>query len=148
MIDLKFDLIEPFLPTLKPSQQERVEAWLPALQVVLNSRYGDRITQGDDGNEPLFFNIVGDAIERRLSRPGMVLQQNIGPAGVRYDPRGNLSRWFLAEELEQLDEITGFGGIRSKRTPAPDGQRFGNRVSHWTDTVDESDEGDIPIGSI
>lgn len=148
-ITLTMELVEPFLPALKPAQQTRVTAWLPVLQLLLNGRYGDLITQEPDGgNEAVFVSAAADAIERRLGRPGMVLQQNIGPAGVRYDPRANLASWFLAEELAQLDEITGIGTIRSKRTPAPDAQRFGNRLSCWPDTVDETDDGDVLVGGV
>jgi len=148
-INLTMNLVEPFLPPLKESQQERVEAWLSVLQVILNARYGAGITQEPDGgNEPMFLSAAADAIERRLARPGMVLQQNIGPAGVRYDPRATLARWFLPEQLDELDAVAGFGGVRSVRTPAPDAIRYGNRANAYADTVDESGEGDVIIGSI
>lgn len=147
-VTLTMNLVEPFLPTLTTAQRTRVEAWLPVLQVILNARYGALITQEPDGgNEPAFLAAAGEALERRLTRPGMVLQQNIGPAGVRYDPRATLSRWFLPEELDQLDDLAGVGGARTVRTPAPDAIRYGNRAHGFPDTVDETGEGDTPIGS-
>lgn len=134
MLELTMEKVQPFLPPLSATQTEKVNAWLPVLQLLLNARYGDRITtQAVDGipaNEPLFVATAADAIDRRLVRPnGLIDQQSIGPASVRYNPRANLAAWFLPEELAQLDGATGSGSIRSKRTPAPDGIRFQNRMN-------------------
>lgn len=148
-IQLLMSVVEPYLRTLKSSETRRVEAWLPVLQVLLNARYGSKITQEPDGgNDVVFVAAAAEAIERRLDRRGMVLQENIGPAGARYDPRATLSTWFLPEELDQMDELTGLGGIRSHRTPAPDAVRFVNRADGWPITEDESCEGDLLIGGV
>lgn len=71
---------------------------------------------------------AADSIMTRLARPGLVGAQTIGPANVRYDPRAALLKWFLPEQLDELDAIVGVGNIRSVRMPAPDGIRFGNRM--------------------
>jgi hypothetical protein len=139
MVDISYAQVQPFLPPLNAARQARVTAWLPVLSVILTHRYGDRITDeptlDDDGNtvpanEPVFLAIVADALERRLARPGLVDQQSVGPASVRYNSRAHLAKWFLPEEISQMDDIAGLGGsIRSVRTPAPDAIRFGNRMS-------------------
>lgn len=136
MLELTLAKVQPFLPPLSAAQSERVEAWLPVLQLLLNRRYGDKITdaesvpEGQEATEPLFVSVAGDAIARRLTRPnGLIDQQAVGPASVRYNARANLAVWFLPEELAQLDDIAGFGrSVRSVRTPAPDGIRFGNMM--------------------
>lgn len=128
--------LTPFLPTLTTAQTTRVSAWLPVLELRLNARYGDRITTMPTGtdpvippNEPAFVSAAADAIMRKLSQPSAMLDaQTIGPANVRYNARANLLKWFLPEQLDDLDVIVGIGNVRSVRTPAPDGIRFGNRM--------------------
>lgn len=130
--------LEPFLPALSMGQRDKVDAWIPVLELLLNGRYGDRITAQPSGtdpaipaNEPVFVSAAADAISRRLTKPaGLIDSQTIGPASVRYNSRAGLSQWFLPEELAQLDGALGIGSIRSVRTPAPDGVRFGNRMHH------------------
>lgn len=127
--------LTPFLPTLTAAQKTRAEAWLPVLALRLNARYGDRITTEPSGtdpvippNEPAFISAAADSIMTRLARPGLVEAQTIGPANVRYNSRAALLKWFLPEQLDELDAIVGSGNVRSVRTPAPDGVRFGNRM--------------------
>lgn len=122
--------LQPFLPTLTAAQTTKVTAWLPVLELHLNGRYGDRITQEPNGgNEPAFVSAAADAIMTRLARPGgQIDSQTIGPANVRYNSRAALLRWFLPEQLSELDVLAGIGSIRSVRTPAPDAVRFGNRM--------------------
>lgn len=118
--------LQPFLPTLTAAQTTRAEAWLPVLALRLNARYGDRITVE---NESAFVSAAADAIMTRLSRPGgQIDSQTVGPANVRYNARAALLKWFYPEQLDDLDAIVGVGNVRSVRTPAPDGIRFGNRM--------------------
>jgi len=128
--------LAPFLPTLTAAQKTRAEAWLPVIALRLDARYGDRITTEPSGtdpvippNEPAFLSAAADAIMTRLSRPGgQIDSQTIGPANVRYNSRAALLKWFYPEQLDDLDAIVGVGNVRSVRTPAPDGIRFGNRM--------------------
>lgn len=125
--------LQPFLPALTAAQTTRVTAWLPVLALRLNARYGDRITTEPSGtdpvipaNEPAFISAAADSIMTRLARPGLVDSQAVGPANVRYNSRAALLKWFLPEQLDELDAIVGSGNVRSVRTPAPDAIRFGN----------------------
>jgi hypothetical protein len=140
-LNLQIGDVTPFLPTLNGGQTARVDAWLPVVSQLLDARYGDTIVAD---NRILFVSAAADALERRLSKPaGLIDAQNIGPAGVKYNPRAALSRWFLPEELDQLDEACGLGGgIRTVRMPAPDAVRFGNR-SHPLDELAEYDGADL-----
>lgn len=136
MLTLTLAKLQPFLPTLSTAQTAKVEAWIPVLELLLNGRYGDRITTEPSGTDPvipaneiLFVSAAADAISRRLTKPAALIEsQTIGPASVKYNARASLSSWFLSEELAQLDSALGLGTIRSVRTPAPDGIRFGNRM--------------------
>lgn len=124
-MDLTRAKLDPFLPTLRPDQSTKVDTWITVLGPLLNARYGDAITAE---LEPVFVSAAADAIIRRLERPrGGAIEERVGPASIKRDPRFLLSAWFLPEELEQLDDVIGAGSIRSHRTPAPDAQRFGNR---------------------
>lgn len=116
--------VAPFLPTLKPKQQERVNAWLPVLEVILNERYGNLITEA---REPVFISYAADAIMRKLDRSNReIQQQSIASASVRYDPRAKLTGWFYPSEIADMDSLVGLGAVRSARMSAPDGVRFGN----------------------
>lgn len=135
MLTLTMAKLTPFLPTLSTAQTARVTAWLPVLALRLNARYGDRITTEPSDtdpvvpeNEPAFISAAADSIMTRLARPGLVDSQAVGPANVRYNSRAALLKWFLPEQLDELDAIVGVGNIRSVRTPAPDAIRFGNRM--------------------
>lgn len=148
-VTLTWEKVSPFLSPRAGAQQTRVEPWLAPLQVLLNARYGDRITtEPDGGNESLFVSAAADAINRRVTRPAdfdHVQQQSIGPASARYRDRAGLAGWFTADDLAQLDDVTGRGTVRTYRTPAPDGQRFGNVSRESPATVDESLEGDVVL---
>jgi hypothetical protein len=128
--------LTPFLPTLTAAQTAKVAAWIPVLELRLNARYGDRITTEPSGtdpvippNEPAFISAAADSIMTRLAHPGgQIDSQTIGPSNVRYNARAALLKWFLPEQLDDLDAIVGIGNVRSVRTPAPDGIRFGNRM--------------------
>lgn len=123
-MELSWEKVSPFLSPQATLQKARVEAYLPVLQVRLNTRYGDRITEN---LEPVFSEIVAEAIMRRLERGSRgIRRQSVGGASVEYDPRMPLTSWFTAEELSELDSLTGMGGARTVRMPAPYGQRFGN----------------------
>ena len=122
-LNLTIEEVSEFLPPLGGDQQRRVAAWLPVLSLLLDARYAERVTAE---RRPLFVSAAADAIERRLGKPvGLIDSQSIGPASVKYNSRAALSRWFLPEELTQLDEACGLGGsIRMVRMPAPDAIRF------------------------
>lgn len=147
-LNLTIGDVTPFLPTLTSQQTTRVTAWLPVLSKLLDARYGDRIdaADADPSNRVLFVATAADALERRLAKPsGLIDAQSVGPASVKYNSRAALSRWFLPEELDQLDEACGLGGgIRSVRMPAPDAVRFGN-ISRVLDQVVESDGSIIEV---
>lgn len=130
--------LQPFLPTLTAAQKTRAEAWLPVLALRLNARYGDRITSPPVANptEPAFISAAADSIMTRLARPGLVDSQAVGPANVRYNSRAALLKWFLPEQLDELDAIVGSGNVRSVRAPAPDGIRFGNRMRYYEELAE------------
>lgn len=129
-LNLTIGDVTPFLPPLNAQQTTRVTAWIPVLSQLLDRRYGDNIAPATPApsNRVLFVATAADALERRLAKPtGLIDQQSIGPASVKYNSRAALARWFLPEELDQLDEACGLGGgIRSFRAPAPNAVRFGN----------------------
>jgi hypothetical protein len=134
-LNLNLEELKPFLPTLDADEETRVTAWIPVLTLLLDRRYSAQIT---DETRVLFVSAAADALERRLGKPrGLIDQEGAGPFTTRYNPRAALSRWFLPEELDQLDDACGLGGgTRSVRTPAPDAVRFEN-ASRWYDGVDE-----------
>lgn len=140
-LTLTWAAVLPFLSPRATAERTKTEPWLGPLQVLLNGRYGERITQAPaDGNESLFVSFAGDAINRRIMRPAdfdFVAQQGIGPANVRYRERVDLSKWFTKDELDQMDAVTGVGSINSHRTPAPDAQRYANLLR--SDDNDEVD---------
>lgn len=134
--------LTPFLPTLSTAQTTKVTAWLPVLALRLNARYGDRITSPPalNPNEPAFVAAAADAVMTRLTRPGgQIDSQTIGPANVRYNNRAGLLKWFLPEQLDELDAMVGLGNVRSVRMAAPDGIRFGNMVRPLVDELSEGD---------
>ncbi|MFJ4038206.1 hypothetical protein ACIPVB_08960 [Microbacterium sp. NPDC090007] len=144
-LNLKYEDVQPFLPALPPAQALRAQAWVPVLDRLLNARYGAHIDTHDDteqnpSNRVMFVSAAADALERRLGKPaGPIDSQSVGPASVKYNTRAALSRWFLPEELDQLDEVCGLGGgIRSVRAPVPNAVRFGNTMSVF-DQIAESD---------
>lgn len=108
MITLTPNDLEPFTGPLTPAQRDRAEAWLPVLAIALNARYV--ITSV---TRPAFVSAAADSVMRRLSHPGQVSQQTIGPATVRFNERAALLRWFLPEQLDDLDAITGSGNVRT-----------------------------------
>lgn len=140
-LNLQAGDVTPFLPPLSTAQTTRITAWLPVLSMFLDARYGALVTEE---RRPLFASTAADAIERRLSKPsGMIDSQTIGPASVKYNSRAFLARWFLPEELDQLDDVCGLGGgIRSVRMPAPDGIRF----SETATVLDDADYNDVHTG--
>lgn len=144
MLTLTLAKLTAFLPTLTAAQTTKVTAWLPVLALRLNARYGDRITTEPSGtdpvipaNEPAFVSAAADAIMTRLQRPGLVESQGIGPASVKYNTRASLLKWFLPEQLDELDAMVGLGNVRSVRMAAPDGIRFGNRMRPLIDDLSE-----------
>ncbi|CAD5999264.1 hypothetical protein [Agreia sp. COWG] len=125
-MELTLAKVTPFLPNLTETQRASVTAWATVLQVKLNSRYGNRIT---DALEPLFVSYAADALLRRLKPTDKrIAQQSIGPAGVRYTDKNSLGGWFWPEEIDDMDSVCGLSGAQSYRMPAPDGIRYGNLV--------------------
>ncbi|WP_431800329.1 hypothetical protein [Microbacterium kunmingense] len=142
-LHLYIEDVEPFLPPLSDQKRARVEAWLPVINLLLDTRYGTRIT---DERRPLFVATAADAIERRMARPvGFVEQQGIGPATVRYGSRAAITGWFTQEELALLDDTCGLGGgVRTVRMAAPDAIRYENA----TTVLDQVAESDGYVGSV
>lgn len=125
-MELQLSDVQPFLnPNPLPSKKETlVTAWCPVLAALLTARYGGRITEA---LTLVFVSTAADAIQRRLDKPNrMVNSQAVNGASVSYS--ASLRSWFYEEELAQLDSLVGAGGIRTYRTPTPDGIRFGNMV--------------------
>jgi guanyl-specific ribonuclease Sa len=125
-VELQLSDVQPFLnPNPLPSKKETlVTAWCPVLAALLTARYGGRITEA---LTLVFVSTAADAIQRRLDKPNrMVNSQAVNGASVSYS--ASLRSWFYEEELAQLDSLVGAGGIRTYRTPTPDGIRFGNMV--------------------
>lgn len=81
----------------------------------------------------------------RLSRPGLIEAQTIGPANVRYNSRAALLKWFLPEQLDELDAMVGLGNVRSVRMAAPDAIRFGNMVGPVLDELSEGDDDAVRV---
>lgn len=132
-MDLTVEKLVPFLPTLSTEQTAKVTTWVTVLGPLLNARYGEAITAD---LEPVFVSAAADAVVRRFGRPKSgAVEERIGPAFVKRDPRFLLSQWFLPDELKQLDDLVGTGSIRSHRTPAPDAVRFGNRLKQEVPNV-------------
>lgn len=142
-VTLAWNDVSPFLPGLSSAQQTLGQAWLPVLVLHLNARYSDHFTAE---LKPAFSSAAADAIRTRLDRPGMILQQSIAGAGVRYADRAALLGWFQPEQLAELDRLCGLGSVRSVRTPAPDGQRYGNLARAFADE-EELVGGDVVGGS-
>ncbi|GAA1736871.1 hypothetical protein [Microcella frigidaquae] len=142
-VTLVWSDVSPFLPGLSSAQTTIGQAWLPVLVLHLDKRYGSHYT---DALKPAFASAAADAIRTRLDRPGMVLQQAISGASVRYSDRAALLSWFQPEQLAELDMLCGLGTVRSVRTPAPDGQRFGNLARAFVDE-EELVGGDVVGGS-
>ncbi|MEE8667230.1 MAG: hypothetical protein SOI13_05345 [Bifidobacterium mongoliense] len=129
-MQLTVEKLQPFLRPnpLPDAQRQLVSSWAPVIALLLSRRYGDAITTGDEGTEPVFVSAAADAIQRRLDRPNStVAAQSVNGASVTYS--ANLLAWFSPAELAQLDSFTGSGGIRTIRTPAPDAIRYGNRLT-------------------
>lgn len=142
-VELAWDDVAPFATDFTSAQVTLGTAWLPVLVLHLNARYSTVYTVG---MKPAFASAAADAIRTRLQRPGMVLQQSIASAAVRYSDRAQLLGWFLPEQLDELDRLCGRGTVRSVRTPAPDGQRYGNLASAFL-TEEEIVGGDVVSGS-
>lgn len=115
----------PFLRLpLRESDAARVDAWLTAIGAYLANRYGDSITAA---LEPVFVDYAAEAVGRRLAKRQQQLKgQATGPSSAQWTDQSARGGWFLPEELEQMDSLTGRGGVRSVRTPVHDAIRFGN----------------------
>lgn len=138
-VSLGWSDVSPFAPGLTAAQSALAQAWLPVLVLHLNARYSTYFTAE---TKPAFASAAADAIRTRLNRPGMVLQQAVGGASVRYSDRAQLLNWFQPEQLAELDILVGRGSVRSVRTPAPDRQRFGNLARRF-DTEELDVGGDV-----
>lgn len=117
--------VEPLLAgPLSEAKRPRVLGWLDAINAQLTRKYGDNVTPDI---EPVFHVHIADAIQRRLDKPKQLVDsENAGIFGARWNPASSLGGWFLPEELETMEELTGGGGTRSYRTAAPNGIRYGN----------------------
>lgn len=138
MLTLTLAKVQPLL--VKPpsgSQAPRVEGWLAGISVLLNKRYPSAFPEPVEGLpaqslEPLFLVYVADAVQRRLDKVRqMIDSEAAGPYATRWNAASSLGGWFLPAELEEMDEVTGGGGTRTYRTPAPDYVRFNNRMDTY-----------------
>jgi hypothetical protein len=141
-MDLTIAKVQEFLPSLTPPEKASVTAWLTAINARFTQRYGARITLA---LEPVFVSYAADAVKRRLDkqRTGggqMIESQTTGPFGVRFSARASLGGWFLPEEVSDMDETVGMGGIQTHRMAAPDGIRYGNLSRHHD--VEDWEDGD------
>lgn len=131
-MDLTLEKVTPLL--VKPpsaAQTPRVEGWLAGLKVLLNNKYGEQLTPDV---EPLFLVYIADAVQRRLDKLRQMLDsEGAGPFSARWNPASSLGAWFLPDELESMDEVTGGGGTCTYRAAVPDGVRYGNlsRSNPW-----------------
>lgn len=111
---------------LKPTETARANGWIAAIDALLNARYKGAITPE---LEPFFWVKVADAVQRRLDKPKqMVESESAGPFSARWSSASTLGSWFGKPDLEEMDAVTGMGGARTYRTPAPDHIRFNNRM--------------------
>jgi len=134
-VDLTPEAVRTFL-TPKQAADPRVDAWCPVLAALLTARYGDRVTAQVT---PVFVSTAADAIGRRIDKPkAMVDRESVGPASVQWNTRSAIASWLLPEEVQQLDELVGMGGVRTVRMAAPSQVRFGNLVApDWGGTITE-----------
>ncbi|WIB25424.1 hypothetical protein [Curtobacterium sp. MCSS17_015] len=134
-MELTPETVRKFL-TPKQAADPRVDAWCPVLAALLTARYGDRIT---DKVAPVFTSTAADAIGRRIDKPqSMIDRQSVGAASVQWNTRSAIASWLLPEEVQQLDDLVGIGGVRTVRMPAPDQVRYGNLVDpEWAGTITE-----------
>jgi len=134
-VELTPEAVRKFL-TPKQAADPRVEAWCPVLGALLTARYGGRIT---DQVAPVFTSTAADAIGRRIDKPqSMIDRQSVGAASVQWNIRSAVGSWLLPEEVQQLDELVGIGGVRTVRMAAPDQVRYGNLVApDWGGTITE-----------
>lgn len=125
MLTLNRATLQPFLtPNPLPTKKATlVDAWGPVLAVLLNGRYGDRITPEV---EVVFISAAADAIQSRLDKPNrMIASQSVNGASVSYS--SSLRAWFTPGELGELDALVGRSGVRTYRTPAPSAVISANR---------------------
>jgi len=123
---LTLAMIEPLLAQpLSEGQKPRAEAWLAAIDTVLSVRYGVKLAEMTS-----YFSVfAADAVQRRLDKKNQLADsEGAGPFTVRWNAASTRGGWFLAGELAEMDDAAGLGGVRTYRTPAPDGVIHGNLV--------------------
>lgn len=144
MLTLTLEKVQPLL--LSPpsaAQAPRVSGWLAGISVLLNARYRsafpDSPAPGTTQDlEPLFLVYVADAVQRRLDKARqMVESEGAGPFNARWNAASSLGGWFLPSEIDDMDTVTGGGGTRTYRTPAPDHIRFNNLVDAPLDEAED-----------
>lgn len=67
----------------------------------------------------------------------MVESEGAGPFNARWNAASSLGGWFLPSEIDDMDTVTGGGGTRTYRTPAPDHIRFNNLVDAPLDEAED-----------
>jgi hypothetical protein len=139
-MNITVDNITPFLdvaPTIP--QMPKMTAWLTAISAQLTATFGGTLP---DAIAPAVYNLVADAIARRLTRGQFdprIKTQSTGPSSVGYNTDVTaLSGWFYPDEANLMSSFfSGGSGVRSYRTPAPDGIRYGNSLSRDLDELDD-----------
>lgn len=137
--------IAPFI-TIPTGKEDLVDAWLTAISAILTVRYEPTPPYDPDvvpaAIAPAVYEIVARAIGQRLrdttagsGADPRVKAQAINGASVQYFDSAQSTAWFGASDLATLNTLFGVGSVRSTRTPAPDGIRYGNlsRNDEWLD---------------
>lgn len=126
--------VRPYLGrSLTAAETTRAEAMVAAMAALLTARYGGRVAAYQERTQqdlmPLVHSYIAASVERKLAKKNQLADsENAGPFSVRWNTASSRGGWFLPEELAELDGLLGMGGTRTYRTPAPDAQRFINRL--------------------
>lgn len=129
---LSLELVEPLLPSpLSDAQKPRAEALIALLEQVLLARYGERLGVKWPTVSSIVAGLVAAVVGRKLAKVNeLAVSESAGPFSVNWGAGSSGGELFLAAELRLLDSaIGGRGGTRTVRTAAPDGIRYGNRLT-------------------
>lgn len=128
--DITWEDVRPLLPQPVPPEGEAlVAAYVDAMAALLRLRYPAATVDQWEAARPLVLVYVAAAVSRRLAKTNeMATSEQSGPFSVRWAASSTEGGLFLGNELADLDKAFGKGGTRSYRTPAPDEQRYLNRL--------------------
>lgn len=111
--------VAPLLPRpLTETEAPQAQAWLNAMTVYLNSRYGNKI---NPDNSPAFAYYVAESITRRLAKPNsQATSETLADMSVSWSANSARGGFFLASEISEMDQITQrytYGVIRHVSNP-------------------------------